>query len=248
MTEQTLYLDCNSGVSGDMTVAALIDLGADTDLLLKGLDSLNVDGYCVEITNTFKSGIDACDFNVVLNSKECSDTNKSFMKRNIDDINCIISNSLISENAKEISKKIFYIVAVAESKAHGVSLKEVYFHESGAVDSIVDIVSAAICLDNLRIKDVIVKDICDGHGFIKCRKGIIPVPVPAVVNIAKEYKLNIIETDVEGEMVTPTGAAIIAAIRTKNSLPENYKVKKIGYGAGKRIYPNRGVVTAYLIE
>ncbi|MDD4438461.1 MAG: LarC family nickel insertion protein [Tissierellia bacterium] len=247
MTDQTLYLECNAGVSGDMTVAALIDLGADTKILLKGLESLNVEGYSVKISNTLKNGINAIDFNVILNGKECT-TNQSFMERNIDDIYCIINNSSISEKAKKISKRIFYIVAEAESKAHKVPLNEVYFHESGAVDSIVDIVSAAICLDNLRIKNVIVEDIYDGHGFIKCRKGIIPVPVPAVVNIAEKYKLNIIETDVEGEMVTPTGASIIAAIRTKNTLPANYKVKKIGYGAGKRKYRNRGVFKAYIIE
>ncbi|MDD2396520.1 MAG: LarC family nickel insertion protein [Tissierellia bacterium] len=244
MTEQTLYFQCNSGISGDMTVAALIDLGADKELLLNGLKSLNVEGYNIVISNIVKNGIKACDFEVVIDNKK----SETFIERNIDDIYYIIDNSLISDNAKTISKKIFYIAAEAESKAHKVTIKEVYFHESGAVDSIVDIVGTAICLDYLNIKDVIVTEICDGKGFIKCRKGILPVPVPAVVNIAKKYNINLQKTNVEGEMVTPTGAAILAAIKTQNSLPGKYKIKKVGYGAGKRNYENEGVMAAYIIE
>lgn len=241
----SLFVECYSGVSGDMTVAALLDLGADSRVLIKGLESLRVKGYSIEISRIIKNGLDACDFNVILNDN-IEENNNSEEERNIFDIYRIIDNSDISDNAKKISKKIFKIKADAEARAHGVSIKKVNFHEKGAVDSIVDIVSAAICLDNLKIKDVIVSQINDGSGYIKCRRGIIPVPVPAVINIASEYNLNINITDIKGEMVTPTGAAIMAAIQTGNTLPEDVEYKKAGLGAGKRVYPNEGVLRMYL--
>jgi hypothetical protein len=236
-----LYVECHSGVSGDMTVAALLDLGADRNTLLEGLKSLKIDGYKIEISRVLKNGFNACDFNVILDDKQ--DINE----RNIHDIYRIIDSSSISDNAKNISKKVFKIKAEAEAKAHGISIEEVYFHEKGAIDSIIDIVSASICLDNLEIGDVIVSELYDGSGYIKCRRGIIPVPVPAVTNIVSAYDMELIQTDIEGEMVTPTGASIMAGIRTKNSLPENCTVKKIGFGAGKRNYPNDGVLRMFLM-
>lgn len=274
MKKNTLYLECYSGISGDMTVAALIDLGADQEQLLNGLKSLRVDGYNISISRKIKSGIDACDFDVILDYHNplTEDPHDSLEQplsiadppgnatastplklghhehRNLYDINAIIDNSDISSNAKEIAKKIFYVVAVAEAKAHGKTLNKVYFHEVGAVDSIVDIVSTAICLDNLQIKDVIVKELCDGTGHIKCRHGMLPVPVPAVVNIVADYNIPLHITSINGELVTPTGAAIVAAIRTKDTLPKEFKIKKIGLGAGKREYEQASVLRAMLID
>lgn len=245
MAGQTIYMECYSGVSGDMTVAALLDLGADKDILLKGLSSLNVKGYKIEISKISKNGIAACDFNVII-EEETDYENKP--ERNLFDIIKIIDDSSISENSKEISKKIFKIKAEALAYAHKINIEEVYFHERGALDSIVDIVSTAICLDNLEIKDVIVSDIYDGCGTISCRGGIIPVPVPAVKIIDSCYNLNLKTTSIKGEMVTPTGASIVAAIRTKYGLPKNYKVKKIGIGAGKRVYPTEGVLRIFLCQ
>lgn len=243
----SLYIECYSGVSGDMIVAALLNLGADKQILLKGLKSLNVDGYKIEISNVNKNGVNACDFNVILNDDIENNTKISTKsERNIFDIYKIIDSSLITDNAKKISKKIFKIKASAEAKAHEVRIEEIYFHEKGAVDSIVDIVSASICLDNLEINDVIISQIYDGNGYIKCRHGIIPVPVPAVVNIVSKYNLDLKITDISGEMVTPTGAAIIAAIRTSAILPEDFVYKKIGLGAGKRSYPNEGILRLFL--
>ena len=237
----SLYVECHSGVSGDMTVAALLDLGADENTLVAGLKSLKIDGYKIEISRILKNGFNACDFNVILDDKQNSN------RRNIHDIYRIIDNSSITDKAKKISRKVFKIKAEAEAKAHEISIDEVNFHEIGAIDSIIDIVSASICLDNLEIDDVIVSKLYDGYGYIKCRCGTIPVPVPAVVNIASEYDLDLIQTDIEGEMVTPTGASIMAAIKTKNYLPKNCKVKKIGFGAGKRDYPSDGVLRMFLI-
>lgn len=242
MAQQNLYIECYSGVSGDMTVAALLDIGADKETLIKGLNSLKVEGYKIEISRVLKNGINACDFNVILDGVLPN------TERNIYDIYNIIDKSLITSKAKTLAKQIFKIKAEAESKAHNVSIEEVYFHERGAVDSIIDIVGAAICLDNLGVKEVIVSQICDGSGFIKCRRGIIPVPVPAVVNIASDYNLNMKITDINTEMVTPTGAAIMAAIRTKDTLPDNYEISKTGIGAGKRSYGNTGVLRMFLFK
>lgn len=248
LQDRILYAECYSGVSGDMTVAALIDLGADQKVLKEGLRGLNIDGYKIKIDKVIKNGIEACDFHVILN-EEYAKGKYSFIKRNIYDIYNIIDKSSISENAKNISKRIFEIKANAEARAHGIPVENVYFHESGAVDSIIDIVGTAICLDNLKITNVVVSQIYDGQGLIKCRKGFIPVPVPAVINIAKEYNLNIKTTDVEGEMVTPTGAAIMAAIKTHDKLPESYKIVKTGIGAGKKDYnKTSGILRMYILE
>lgn len=329
MGEKTLYLECFSGISGDMTVAALLDLGADKQVLLDGLDSLKVTGYRVEIGRRQKSSIDACDFNVILEHGEeapdyenepqhshkhpehnhthdhddheghdhnhhhdhthdhdhydhdnhhhhdhegqnhghghlhKSKLNIVNMKvsttpqlvlghhehRNLHDINQIIDASAITDNAKSIAKRIFEIIAVAEAKAHARPVEEVHFHEVGAIDSIVDIVAAAICLDNLNVKNVVVSELYEGSGQIRCQHGLLPIPVPAVSNIAAEHQLPLHITNVKGELVTPTGAAIVAAIKTADTLPRDMKILKIGLGAGKRNYQGAtGLLRAMLLE
>ncbi len=332
MDKKSLYLECYSGISGDMTVAALLDLGADQNVLLSGLKSLNVEGYKIEISQKTKNSINVCDFDVILDdSAKDHDNNHEHDShhdhehdshhdhehdshhdhehdshhdhehdshhdhehdsdhdhehdshhdhehdshhnhghahhhepslahshlqlghhehRNLYDINAIIDQSEITINAKEIARRIFHIVAVAESKAHGKSIEEVHFHEVGAIDSIVDIVAAAICLDNLNINDVIVSELYEGTGQITCQHGILPIPVPAVINIAAEHHLPLHITSVKGELVTPTGAAIVAAIKTRDMLPKEFNIQKIGLGGGKRNYEQAsGILRAMLIE
>lgn len=139
-------------------------------------------------------------------------------------------------------------MAVAEAKAHGKSIEEVHFHEVGAVDSIIDIVSVAFSIVNLGVENVYVSTLYEGRGFVHCAHGDMPVPVPAVLNIVSDYGLDIKITDREGELITPTGAAIVATLKNKEELPEKYKIKKVGLGAGKR-YPDRpSMVRAMLIE
>ncbi len=135
-----------------------------------------------------------------------------------------------------MAMRVFDILAQAESKAHGVPVEEVHFHEVGAVDSIVDIAAIAICMDNLDISNVIVPVLYEGTGFIRCQHGQIPVPVPAVTHIAETHKLKLKITDIQGELVTPTGAAVVAAFRTSDRLPEDFTMLKTGIGAGKRQY------------
>lgn len=154
----------------------------------------------------------------------------------------------MTEGAKKIAERIFRILAAAEAKAHGVPEKEVHFHEVGAVDSIVDIVSAAVCLDNLGVSGCIVPALCEGTGMIRCQHGMLSVPVPAVLNIVQEHRLELSVTDIKGELVTPTGAAIAAAIKTADELPKRFRVLKTGMGGGKREYERPSILRAMLLE
>ncbi|MBU5479777.1 LarC family nickel insertion protein [Blautia sp. MSJ-19] len=280
---QRLYIEGYSGISGDMTVAALLDLGADQAVLERGIASLGISGYHLVVSRVKKSGIDACDFDVVLDEEhENHDHDMGYlhgheqnhvhdhahthhhehthdhahaghseehvhMHRGLDEIMELIHKAQITDRAKTIAEKIFRILAEAEAKAHGVNVEQVHFHEVGAVDSIVDIVGAAICFDNLNVEEVIVKELYEGQGTIRCQHGIIPVPVPAVMNIVQQQKLSLHITEVQGELVTPTGAAIVAAMRTTDQLPENFTVKKVGIGAGKRNYPTPGFLRIMMI-
>ena len=265
MKGKNLYFECNSGISGDMAVAALLDLGADKNALLKTLDSIPAEGFKIEISDVVKNGIRCCDFNVILDhGHENHDHDTEYLfghkhadeeehhhhheHRNLGDILHIIEHTELSENAKNLAGKIFRIVAESEAKAHAVPLEEVHFHEVGAIDSIVDIVAFAFCFDNLGIERVFIPHLCEGHGEIRCQHGILPVPVPAVVNIVEKYALPLRITGTHGELVTPTGAAIAAAVRTDGTLPGLFKIAKTGLGAGKRNYEKPSILRAFLIE
>lgn len=332
--KDTLYLECYSGISGDMIVALLLDLGADEKVLRDVLASLPLQGYTIQISRVKKSGIDANDFDVRLEEKNhdhdmeylyghyhetvgsCEPHmhnhehnhdhkhnydhkhdhdyehnhdykhdhdyehnydhkhdhdhehnhdhkhdhdyehdyhhththNHSHQHRGMKEITDIINAGVMTESAKKLALKIFDILAVAESKAHNVPYEEVHFHEVGAVDSIVDIVSAAVCLDNLGIEEVIVPSLYEGVGTVRCMHGILPVPVPAVANIIQSYGIPLQIQNMEGEYITPTGAAVVAAITTKQVLPKHFQIRKIGIGAGKRDYEGPGFVRGMLIE
>lgn len=297
--DKKLYLDCGSGISGDMFVAAMIDLGADPDTLQKALDSIPADGFFVEIGRVKKSGIDCCDFHVRLDDDcENHDHDMDYLygslapaagsgcscheepgreehhchcheeghdgeahhccrqekdhhhtHRGLAEILPMIDACDMTETAKELARKIFRIIGEAEAKAHDLPLDEVHFHEVGALDSIVDVVAAAVTFDSLHIKEVIVPKLTEGTGTVRCRHGVMPVPVPATVNIVSAYKIPMELTGAKGEYVTPTGAAIAAAISTSHQLPPSFVIKKAGLGAGKRIYTERsGILRAFLIQ
>ena len=160
----------------------------------------------------------------------------------------ILNSGDLTPGARSLALKMFGIVAEAESRAHGKPVEEVHFHEVGAIDSIVDIAAAAVCLDDLGIDDVVITGLSEGTGFVECQHGLLPVPVPAVANIATAYGLPLRIREVQGEMVTPTGAAIVAAIRTRDRLPEEFTIRRIGLGAGKRDFGMPNVLRAMLIE
>ncbi|MBQ8086609.1 MAG: LarC family nickel insertion protein, partial [Lachnospiraceae bacterium] len=168
--------------------------------------------------------------------------------RGMREITDIINQGTMTDGARALALKIFDILAHAESKAHNVPIEEVHFHEVGAVDSIVDIVSIAVCLDNLGIKECIVTHLTEGKGTVRCQHGILPVPVPAVLHVVSDNHIPIEITDIAGELVTPTGAATVAAICTSNELPKTFTVEKIGMGAGKRQYECAGILRAMIIS
>lgn len=168
--------------------------------------------------------------------------------RGMKEIKEIIGASPLSPAIKKTALAIFTILGNAEAAAHGTTLEQVHFHEVGAVDSIVDIVAAAVCLDNLGIEKVIIPELWEGCGTIRCQHGVLPIPVPAVVNIVAASGLKLHMSGIQGELITPTGAAIAAAVRTSEELPEVFSISRVGLGAGKRSYDGPGILRAMLIE
>mgnify|MGYP000998960517 FL=1 len=273
-----LYLECTSGISGDMCAAALLDAGASEEAVRRALESLPVEGFAVEISRVKKSGLDVCDFSVVLDAAhENHDHDMAYLHgqggasehghdhdhghahdhdhahgapgghhhRGPAEIAQIIDGAAMADGAKAIAHRMFGFVADAEARAHGVPVGEVHFHEVGAVDSIADIIAIAVAADDLAPDGVVVSDLPCGYG---CQHGLIPVPAPATAFIAEAAGLTLSPVDVEGELVTPTGAAAAAALRTEAALPERFSIKAIGMGAGKRAYDTPGILRAMIIE
>lgn len=300
-----LYLECNAGISGDMLVAALLDLGADRAKLDEALQSIPAKGFTYNISRVSKAGVDCCDFDVVLDAEhENHDHDMSFLHgeavaapvhshehehchehhhdhehehehdhehehchehehdhvhtphehhhhhehRGLKEVIEIINGTQMSEQARALALKIFDIIAEAEGKAHAVAKEDVHFHEVGAIDSIVDIVAIAVCFESLGVDEVIVPELCEGRGTVRCQHGVLPVPVPATANIMQSFGLNVRLLPVQGEFVTPTGAAAAAALMTTDELPEQFKICAIGLGAGKRQYERPSILRALLIE
>ena len=359
--KKVLYIEGTSGISGDMFVGAMIDLGADLEKLAHVFDSIPAEGFAVDVGRVKKCGIDCVDFDVILDEdnhdhdmaylygpapamaaeaahtsgdvaswqaqgaedgahsheemedvvrggahchchgegetpeesccghhhgeghcchhhheeghcchhhkeeEDCCEHHQEeghcchhhheegedccghhhgeghhhghhHVHRHLADVEAIIDGTDMTDRARALAKRIFRIVAEAESKAHRLPIDEVHFHEVGAVDSIVDIIAAAVCFDDLGITDVVIPSLSEGRGTVRCQHGVLPVPVPAVVNIAEAHDLPLTIMDARGEFVTPTGAAIGAAIRTSDRLPARFRIEKTGLGAGKRDY------------
>lgn len=258
MKDGILYLEGACGISGDMTVAALLDLGADRARLEAALASLGVDGYDLAIERKTSHGVAGLDFDVRLHTEHMHGHHhgdhdfhgaapRAHEHRHLADVEAIIDRGLLTERARALAKKIFRIVAEAESEAHGCSVEDVHFHEVGAVDSIVDIVSAAVCFDDLGLNECIVTGLNEGSGFVQCQHGALPVPVPAVLNIARAHAIALRPSAIHGEMVTPTGIAIAAALRTRASLPSEYVVERVGIGLGKRDFGRANMLRAMIL-
>lgn len=297
---KSLYLECNAGISGDMLVAALLDLGADKEALDKALQSIPAKGFEYKISRVSKAGVDCCDFDVILDEEHANhDHDMAFLHgngdavvhshehehhhdhehehehehhhdhehehehehshvphehhhhhehRGLQEVIAIIDATDMSAAAKALALKIFDIIADAEAKAHAVEKNAVHFHEVGAIDSIVDIVAIAVCADSLGVENVIVPELCEGRGTVRCQHGVLPVPVPATANIMQRFGFNVRLLPVQGEFVTPTGAAAAAALMTTDELPQNFKILGIGLGAGKRQYERPSILRALMIE
>ena len=298
--KNTLYLECRSGISGDMTVAALLDLGATEENLRRTLAKLPVDGYEIKVQRLRKNGLDVCDFDVILEDeadhkhlqekmnghvqaehghvhghvdgnnmhvhehekhhehihehregRECEHDHEgahthTHVHRTWKDIEQLLETADLKPRVLELSRQMFRTVAEAEGKAHGCPPEQVHFHEVGAVDSIVDIVGTAACLEELGVEKVLVSDLWEGSGHVHCQHGVLPVPVPAVLEIAAAHGLTLRQTEQQGEMVTPTGAAIAAL--SEGRQPSRFCVKRAGLGAGKKEFPKANILRAMLIE
>ena len=291
---KTLYFDCSSGISGDMTLGALLDLGIDKEKFVEELSKLNVDGYDIVFGRAVKNGIGANKVDVIItvdgfdedgqpvehhhdhehshddhhhhhdynhgdghhhDHEHCHEDDHPHVHehshedghhhhddsqhhhhvhRNLQDVFSIIENSGINDSAKDLAKRIFMRVAMAESKVHNEPLDKVHFHEVGAIDSIVDIIGTAICIDMIKPDRIFASIVNDGHGFIMCQHGQIPVPVPATAQIFADSDVVSRQIDIDTEMVTPTGAAIIAELAESYGVMPAMSIEKIGYGAGKK--------------
>ena len=236
---KVLYFDCFSGISGDMTLGALIDLGIDKDVFLNELKKLDIDGYNVVINKKLLNSITCTDFNVVLDKHKNDEQNNNkghhhSHARNLKDIEEIIDKSKLNSKVKDKSIQIFREIASAEAKVHSKSVEEIHFHEVGALDSIVDIVGTSICLDLLKVEKIFSSPLHDGKGFIECQHGKMPVPVPAVMEMLSSSEIPLITEDVETELVTPTGMGIIKTLSSGFGNMPAIKIEKVGYGSGKR--------------
>jgi pyridinium-3,5-bisthiocarboxylic acid mononucleotide nickel chelatase len=225
-----LYFDCFSGVSGDMTLAALLDLGLPLEKLEEELKKLGLKNYSLEVRPGSRSGIGALGLEVKVGPHEEH-------HRHFSDIREMISRGSLEPGVKEMSLAVFQRLAEAEARVHKKKVEEVHFHEVGAVDSIVDIVGTAIGIDFFRPDRIYASELPMGWGFVHCQHGRLPLPAPATVEVLKGYPVK--SVDVEGELVTPTGAAIVAALSSKTTAFPAMKVEKIGYGMGKKEFPDR---------
>jgi uncharacterized protein (TIGR00299 family) protein len=239
---RTLYLDCFAGASGDMFIGALLDCGLDFDLLRTELGKLGVSGYELGLERVDRSGISSSKFDVHIQREEHSHHHghhhhhdHEHAHRSLSEIKKIIAASQLSEEVKQRSQAIFQRIGEAESKIHNVPIESVHFHEVGAIDSIVDIVGACIGLEALRIERVISSPLHVGSGTFTCAHGTFPVPGPATTEILRG--VPIYSKDIDGELVTPTGAAIVSTIASSYGPMPMMKVELIGYGAGTRTYP-----------
>ncbi|OPY06213.1 MAG: hypothetical protein A4E66_02277 [Syntrophus sp. PtaB.Bin001] len=222
-----LYYDCFSGISGDMNLGALLDLGVDQSYLLREIKKLKLEDYEIGIARENRKGIYGTSFKVMLPPAAYT-----HQHRNYSDIVRLIAESDISERVKKTSLNIFLKIAEAEALVHGCDVEEVHFHEVGAVDSIVDIVGAAVCLDFLKVDRVLSSPVELGGGMVRCAHGILPVPAPATAEILKGIPVK--SGAVPFETTTPTGAAILAATVAQFTERVHFTTRKIGYGIGRR--------------
>ena len=257
---KTLYFDCSSGISGNMALGALLEIVGDENYFLNEIKKLNIDGYKIEISKKVKNGITGTYVDVILEDQHEEQHheeehhhshehehhhNHHHEHRNLNDVYSVIDNSSIDENSKELAKKIFLRVANAESKVHNKPLEEVHFHEVGAIDSIIDIVGTAILINKINPDKIISSIVNDGYGFIECAHGTMSVPVPATSEIFANSNVKFRQIDIDTELVTPTGAGIIAELAEEYTTLPPMTAEKIGWGTGLKDLKIPNVLKVY---
>ncbi len=274
---KALYFDCSSGISGNMTLGALLEIVGDDNYLIDELKKLNVGRYKIEISQKVRNGITGKYVDVILDHEHYHEHEHSHNHdehchehehdshhhedehnhthdehhhehRNLDDVNKIIDESTLNDEVKDLAKRIFLRVAKAESKVHNKPLDQVHFHEVGAIDSIVDIVGTAILINKINPDKIISSIVNDGYGFIECAHGTMSVPVPATSEIFAASNVKFRQIDIDTELVTPTGAAIIAELATEFTTLPAMVTEKIGWGAGSKEIKIPNILKVYLGE
>ncbi len=234
---KTAYLDAFSGLSGDMLAGALIDCGADLAALERTLATLPVSGYRIATRRKVLSGISAVKFDVEVSATQ--------PERHLSEIAKMIEQAALSDTTRRRAIAVFQALAEAEAKVHNTSPEHVHFHEVGAVDSIVDIVTTAWGLEQLGVGEMMVSALPMGRGFARSQHGIIPVPAPATAELLAGFPVKL--GDGAAEMVTPTGAAVIRVLARPAEMPLGFEVERIGYGAGTRELEDRPNVLRVMI-
>ena len=262
--KKILWLEGACGIAGDMTVAALLDLGAPRERLDEALGSLGVDGFSWDAAKGASHGVAGTRFDVKLHAHEdehhhrhrhddeahehAHEHHHPHAHRRLADVEAILSRGKMSARARELAFRAFRFVAEAEAKAHGLPVEEVHFHEVGAEDSIADIVGACVLFDALGIDECVVDALSEGSGTVRCAHGELPVPVPAVLYIAAVCAIPLRCGSARGELVTPTGIALAAAFRTRERLPEKFRVRGVGIGLGTREIGKPNMLRALILE
>ena len=254
---KALYFDCFSGISGDMTIGALLDLGLDLEYLKAELRKLPVEGYELKTSRVVRSNLSATKFDVLMEGEPSPSGSSqradgqgevhnhhhhghshshSHFHRRASEILSMIRDSHLSPGAKRFAADIFTKLAISEGKVHDIAPEDVEFHEVGAIDSIVDTVGAAIGFDALGVERFLCSAINVGSGFIHCQHGIMPVPAPATADLLRQA--TIYQRHAQTELVTPTGAAILAAVVNEFGPMQGFATDRIGYGAGSKQFPD----------
>ncbi len=225
-----LHFDTFSGISGDMTLGALLDIVQDNDWFNEQIAKLNLTNYEIKITEKKIKGIKSLKVDI--------DFEEQKKHRHLPDIFKIIESSGLNDNVKKMAKDIFTTLAQAEAKVHNIELNKVHFHEVGAIDAIIDITGCAILIDKIKPDKISFTSLPIGLGFVKCDHGIMPLPAPATVEILKG--VPVYEAQVNGELVTPTGAAIVKTLGEEFVDLPSMTLDKVGYGSGsiERDIPN----------
>jgi len=237
VTNQVAWFHPFSGIAGDMTLGALLDAGADLDFVVATLDGLNVDGWALSTEQVDRNGIRA--------TRAVVDAPEQHHHRHWTDIQSLLKQADIPDRVKSRSLAVFEVLAVAEGKVHGVSPEEVLFHEVGALDAIVDIVGSCAALESLDIDEITSGPVAVGVGTISAAHGILPNPPPAVVNLLEN--IPTVSVDVDLELTTPTGAAIVKGLATSVGPLPDMTITASGYGAGTRDLSDRANVTQVII-
>lgn len=238
--KRILYYDCFAGISGDMNLGALVDLGVPAEYLESELGKLDIDGFRLEVKADMRKGISGTKVTVVVDHPE------NEKHRHLHHIEELISKSTLAEGVKEKALAIFMKVAEAEAKVHNIDIQKVHFHEVGALDSIADIVGAAICQEYLEVDEIHSSPVQLGGGMVKCAHGLMPVPAPATAEIVADIPVKTGLVDYEA--TTPTGAAILSATVNRFSGQKDMNIAKTAYGIGQRDGEIPNVLRVYLAE